>query len=65
MGLIERFRAKREVQEMPCPRCGTPAPDDAVECAACGWDLREAFHGPKGSHLQGGDAEGARPPAAG
>ena len=26
------------------PRCNTPAPQGSTDCAACGWDLREAYH---------------------
>jgi hypothetical protein len=33
-------------QETPCPRCGVPAPPSTNVCAACGWDLREAYHNP-------------------
>ncbi len=33
-------------QETPCPRCGVPAPPGDLECTACGWDLRDAYHDP-------------------
>jgi uncharacterized Zn finger protein (UPF0148 family) len=33
-------------QETICPRCGIPAPAGDVVCAACGWDLREAYKNP-------------------
>lgn len=32
------------------PRCGVLAPADATDCTACGWDLRENYHGPVGRH---------------
>lgn len=31
-------------QELPCPRCGVPVPPGQVECTACGWDVRDAYH---------------------
>ncbi len=53
MGLIKRMlHVAEEPEDAPCPRCGTPAPAREVTCGACGWDLREAFHGAyAGSHL--------------
>lgn len=33
-------------EEMPCPRCATPAPPGDTECTACGWDLRDAYRDP-------------------
>ena len=52
MGLMNRFRREHPADE-PCPRCHTPAPPEEVECAACGWDLHEAYHGSStGSHFQ-------------
>lgn len=44
MGMLQRFLHREPAQETPCPRCGVPAPAEAVECRACGWDLREAYH---------------------
>jgi hypothetical protein len=56
MGLFDRIRHRGEVTESPCPRCAVPAPANADECAACGWDLRDAYHGiVPGSHLQESD----------
>jgi hypothetical protein len=48
--LLQRLRRREPPNETPCPRCGVPAPVDAVECKACGWDLRESYHGPAGRH---------------
>jgi hypothetical protein len=45
MRLFDRIRHRGEVKELPCPRCGIPAPEHIVECAACGWDLRETYDG--------------------
>jgi hypothetical protein len=47
MGFIQRLLRREEPPpETPCPRCGVPAPDGVVECAACGWDLRDSYHDP-------------------
>ena len=57
MGLIQRLMGHDEVPvEAPCPRCGVPAPEKDVECTACGWDLREAYHDP----VSGVDTEAVR-----
>jgi hypothetical protein len=48
MGFIQRLFHREPPPELPCPRCGVPAPPDATECTACGWDLRESYHGPVG-----------------
>ena len=40
MGL---FRRKREAVEKPCPRCSEPVASEAIECTACGLDLRELY----------------------
>ena len=45
MRLLQRFLHREPEPEQPCPRCGVPAPPDASACNACGWDLREAYHG--------------------
>lgn len=37
---------REQPQEIPCPRCGVPAPAETVDCTACGWDLRDAYHDP-------------------
>lgn len=53
MGLMSRILHREEAVEVPCPRCGIPSPPGGTECAACGWDLRESYHGAStGSHLQ-------------
>ena len=46
MGLVSRLIHREPTQETKCPRCGTPAPAEDVECNLCGWDLRESFHDP-------------------
>lgn len=51
MTIIDRLLRRETTTEIPCPRCGIPAPDDATECSACGWDLREAFSGEPGSYV--------------
>ena len=57
MSLFQRLSGKLEVpDETPCPRCGVPAPDQAVECSACGWDLRETYH----DSVTGRDTEAVR-----
>jgi ribosomal protein L37E len=43
--LRDLFR-RQPPQETPCPRCGVPAPEGRIECAACGWDLRDAYREP-------------------
>jgi hypothetical protein len=42
MRLFKRHR-EDEPAESPCPRCGVPVPVDALECAVCGWDPRDAY----------------------
>ena len=42
MGLLKRLFQREEPVEVVCQRCGVPAPPNTIECAACGWDLREA-----------------------
>ena len=42
MRLFKRHRDDESV-EAPCPRCGVPVPADALECAVCGWDPRDAY----------------------
>jgi len=55
MGLFSRLHRDAK-QETPCPRCGTPAPAGANECAACGWDLHEGYRSVAvGSHLEATD----------
>jgi hypothetical protein len=49
-GLFSKLRRREPPVEAPCPRCGVPTPVDADECTACGWDLRESYHGPVGRH---------------
>lgn len=52
MGFMDKVLGRDEaVTEAPCPRCGIPAPSDANECSACGWDLRETFSGEAGSYV--------------
>ena len=63
MGLVKRFMHREEEPDVPCPRCGIPAPRGASDCSACGWDLREAYHGAfTGSHLEAGPVD--REPSA-
>jgi hypothetical protein len=47
---LQRLLRREPPREAPCPRCGVLAPADATDCTACGWDLRESYHGPVGSH---------------
>ena len=49
MGLLKRMFQREEPVEAVCQRCGVPAPSNSVECAACGWDLRESYHGEVGA----------------
>ena len=53
MRLPKLFTKDEPREETACPRCGTPAPAGAVDCAACGWDMRETY-----------SAAGAQPPGA-
>jgi hypothetical protein len=46
MGLLQRLMRKEPQPETRCSRCDTPAPEGSLECAACGWDLREIYHDP-------------------
>ena len=39
MRLFGRKRSDDEIEE-PCPHCGEPVPEGAVECMMCGVDLR-------------------------
>jgi hypothetical protein len=48
--LIDKLLRRQPPAESPCPRCGVLTPVDADECTACGWDLRESYHGPVGRH---------------
>jgi hypothetical protein len=53
MRLVDRILHREVPKETPCPRCGIPAPPQENECAACGWDLHETYHGRfTGSHLE-------------
>lgn len=45
MGLFRRLLGAEATEETQCPRCSTPSPKEARICEACGWNLREAFHG--------------------
>jgi ribosomal protein L37E len=49
MGLFKRLFQREEPVEIVCQRCGVPAPPNSIECAACGWDLRESYHGEVGA----------------
>jgi hypothetical protein len=50
MSLMQRlFRREPPPPETSCPRCETPVPAGSVECTACGWDLRESYHGQSGA----------------
>ncbi len=44
MGLFNRLLRREDAPEAPCPRCGVPSPPEDVQCTACGWDMREAYH---------------------
>jgi ribosomal protein L37E len=46
MRLLRRFHRGHAPEEIKCPRCRTPAPVDAVACAVCGWDIRDAYKRP-------------------
>jgi hypothetical protein len=46
MRLLQRLLRREPPLETKCPRCGVPAPPGDLECAACGWDLRESYHDP-------------------
>jgi hypothetical protein len=46
MKLVPRFLRHVKPQETKCPRCGVPAPAGSLECNACGWDMRDAYHDP-------------------
>jgi hypothetical protein len=56
MGLFNRLLHRDEDAETPCPKCGVPSPPDDVQCTACGWDMREAYH----DELSGVDHEAVR-----
>ena len=49
MSLMQRLFRREPPPETSCPRCATPVPAGSVECAACGWDLRESYHGQGGA----------------
>lgn len=56
MSLLQRVLHRESTEAIVCPRCATPAPPEAVECTACGWDMRESYHDP----VTGVDHEAAR-----
>ncbi|MDA0173771.1 hypothetical protein OJ998_32015 [Solirubrobacter taibaiensis] len=56
MGLLNRLLHREDSPETSCPRCGVPSPPEDVECTACGWDMREAYH----DDLSGADHEPVR-----
>lgn len=56
MGLFNRLLHRDEDSETPCPRCAVPSPPEDVQCTACGWDMREAYH----DDLSGVDHEAVR-----
>jgi uncharacterized paraquat-inducible protein A len=37
-------RKAKEPELRPCPRCHQMMPQEALDCPACGLDLREAYH---------------------
>jgi Zn finger protein HypA/HybF involved in hydrogenase expression len=45
MTLFDRLLHREDPPEMKCPKCGTPAPQSAIDCAVCGWDMREVYKG--------------------
>jgi hypothetical protein len=45
MGLFKRQKSA----DSPCPRCSQLVTDDQLICPMCGWDLRDAYQGPKTS----------------
>ena len=45
---MDMLLRRHPAAESPCPRCGVLTPVDADDCKACGWDLRESYHGPVG-----------------
>jgi ribosomal protein L37E len=47
---MSKLLRREPTQEAPCPRCGVSTPVDADDCTACGWDMRESYHGPVGMH---------------
>lgn len=49
MRLVQRLLHREPEPERTCPRCGVPAPIHADLCRACGWDIREAYHGDVGA----------------
>jgi hypothetical protein len=58
MGLLQRLMRREPPAETQCSRCGVPAPEGSLECAACGWDLREIYHDPLAEPAEGQTASG-------
>ncbi|MDA0180101.1 hypothetical protein OJ997_07320 [Solirubrobacter phytolaccae] len=54
MGLFNRLLHREPDAETPAR--GVPSPPADVECTACGWDMREAYH----DDLSGADHEAVR-----
>jgi uncharacterized paraquat-inducible protein A len=50
MRLFKREKSKtaEDAQLQTCPRCGQLVAEDASHaCPECGWDLRDAYQGPR------------------
>lgn len=46
MRSLRELLHREQPPETLCPRCGVPAPSGRIDCTACGWDLRDAYHNP-------------------
>lgn len=58
MGMLRRLLRKESPGETRCSRCGVPVPEGSLECAACGWDLREIYHDPLAEPVESGGQSG-------
>ncbi|HEY7620269.1 MAG TPA: hypothetical protein VH834_10880 [Solirubrobacteraceae bacterium] len=41
------FFKRQKSADTPCPRCSQLVAEDQLVCPMCGWDLRDAYQGPK------------------
>ena len=55
-----RLFKRQKSADSPCPRCRQLVTDDRLVCPMCGWDLRDAYQGPKTSEPATVAASGGR-----
>jgi hypothetical protein len=55
-----RFFKREKSAGSPCPRCAQLVSDRQITCPMCGWDVRDAYQGPKAEPAKAEDVDAER-----